>query len=139
MDFKLRNDADKEVVINYIKKMQIEPRVYEVTVKRKSEKRTLPQNRLYYLWLNCISAETGNEVEDLHEYFKTKFLGVRYRIIYGEGITTPLTTTDLTTEQFTDYLEKVQRWSNTEQGIILPNPNDIGWEQFVEQYDKHNG
>ena len=137
MDFKLRNDADRAIIMDYLKKMQIEPREYEVTIKRKATKRTLPQNRLYYLWLNCISAETGNEVEDLHEYFKTKFLGVRYRIIYGEGITTPFTTTDLDTEQFKEYLDKVQRWANTEQGIILPNPEDLGWAQFVEEYSKN--
>lgn len=136
MDFKIRTTEDIKAVCEYLNKLDVSQREYTVKVAKKAEKRTLSQNRLYYLWLNCISAETGNEVEDLHEYFKMKFLGLYSRIIYGENITRPLTTTTLNTEEFTAYLDKVQRWASVEQGIILPNPEDMYWEQFVEKYSK---
>ena len=45
-----------------------------VTIVITKEKRTLDQNRLYWLWLTCISINTGNEKEDLHEYFIYKYL-----------------------------------------------------------------
>jgi hypothetical protein len=106
-------------------------------VAKKAEIRTLSQNRLYYLWLNCISAETGNEVELLHEYCKQKFLGVQYRVIYGEEVARPITTTDLNTEQFKAYLDKIQQWASSEQGIILPNPEDMYFAQFVEKYQNY--
>ena len=35
--------------------------------------RSLPQNRLYWLWLTAISQKTGNEKDDLHEFFAKKF------------------------------------------------------------------
>lgn len=136
MDFKIRTEADKKAVCEYIGKLDISRRQYTVKVAKKAEIRTLSQNRLYYLWLNCISAETGNEVEDLHEYFKQKFIGVRSRIIYGENVVKAYSTTDLNTEEFTAYLDKVQRWANVEQGIILPNPDDMYWEQFYNEYNR---
>lgn len=137
MDFKIRTETDKKAVCEYIKKLDISRRQYNVRVAKKAETRTLSQNRLYYLWLNCISAETGNEVELLHEYCKQKFLGVQYRVIYGEEVVRPLTTTELNTEQFKAYLDKIQEWANTEQGIILPNPEDLYWEQFLEKYKNY--
>ena len=137
MDFTIKTEQDRQAVIEYVSKLDITRREYEAKIVKKTEKRTLAQNRLYYLWLNCISAETGNEVEDLHEYLKRTFLGTRYRIIYGEGITTSFSTTDLSTEQFTEYLEKVQRWANVEQGIILPNPEDMYFAQFAEKYKNY--
>lgn len=137
MDFKIRTKTDKKAVCEYIKKLDVSRRQYNVRVAKKAETRTLSQNRLYYLWLNCISAETGNEVELLHEYCKQKFLGVQYRVIYGEEVARPLTTTDLNTEQFKAYLDKIQEWANTEQGIILPNPEDLYWEQFLEKYKNY--
>ena len=134
MDFKIRTETDKKAVCEYIGKLDISRRQYTVKVVKKAEIRTLSQNRLYYLWLNCISAETGNEVELLHEYCKQKFLGVQYRVIYGEEVARPITTTDLNTEQFKAYLDKIQQWASSEQGIILPNPEDMYFAQFVEKY-----
>ena len=136
MDFKIRTETDKKAVCEYLGKLDISQREYAVKVAKKADKRTLSQNRLYYLWLNCISAETGNDVEDLHEYFKLKFIGVRSRIIYGENVVRTYSTTDLNTEEFTAYLDKVQRWANVEQGIILPNPDDMYWEQFYNEYNR---
>jgi len=134
MDFKICTETDKKAVCEYIGKLDISRRQYTVKVAKKAEIRTLSQNRLYYLWLNCISAETGNEVELLHEYCKQKFLGVQYRVIYGEEVARPITTTDLNTEQFKAYLDKIQQWASSEQGIILPDPEDMYFAQFVEKY-----
>ena len=97
----------------------------------------MAQNRLYHLWLNCISAETGNEVDILAEYFKQKFLGVRERVIHGENVRVALSTTELNTEEFKRYLDRIQEWANVEQGIILPNPEDLYFAQFVEKYQNY--
>lgn len=136
MKFTIRNESDKAAAIEYIGGLDLS-KVYEASVVKKTEKRTLSQNRLYFLWLNCISAETGNEVDDLHEYLKRKFLGRNFRIIYGEGIETSLSTTELNTEQFKAYLDRVQEWANVEQGIELPNPEDLHFAQFAEKYQNY--
>ena len=137
MNFTIRTERDRQAVVDYISKLDITKREYEAKIVKRTEKRTLAQNRLYHLWLNCISAETGNEVDILAEYFKQKFLGVRERVIHGENVRVTLSTTELNTEEFKRYLDRIQEWANVEQGIILPNPEDLYFAQFVEKYQNY--
>lgn len=136
MELTIQTEADRKAVKDYIDKLELS-RAYKVTIAKKAEKRTLLQNRLYRLWLNCIASETGNDVDDLHEYFKISFLDIHSRIIYGTEVVRVTSTTELNTEQFTAYLDKVQRWANVEMGIILPNPEDLIFEQFEERYKNY--
>ena len=137
MNFTIRSERDRQAVVDYISKLDITKREYEAKIVKRTEKRTLAQNRLYHLWLNCISAETGNEVDILAEYFKQKFLGVRERVIHGDHVRFALSTTELNTEEFKRYLDRIQEWANVEQGIILPNPEDLYFAQFVEKYQNY--
>ena len=137
MNFTIRSERDRQAVVDYISKLDITKREYEAKIVKRTEKRTLAQNRLYHLWLNCISAETGNEVDILAEYFKQKFLGVRERVIHGDHVRVTLSTTELNTEEFKRYLDRIQEWANVEQGIILPNPEDLYFAQFVEKYQNY--
>lgn len=132
MELKIYTEADKSAVCDYINKLQADKQ-YSVSIRKETSKRTLPQNRLYRLWLACIAAETGNDADLLHEFFKRKFLGVYSRIIYGDEIETTPTTTALNTEEFTNYLDKIQVFASNE-GIILPNPEDLIFAQFVDKY-----
>ena len=137
MNFIIRSERDRQAVVDYISKLDVTKREYEAKIVKRTEKRTLAQNRLYHLWLNCISAETGNEVDILAEYFKQKFLGVRERVIHGDHVRVALSTTELNTEEFKRYLDRIQEWANVEQGIILPNPEDLYFAQFVEKYQNY--
>lgn len=137
MIFTIRSERDRQAVVDYISKLDITKREYEAKIVKRTEKRTLAQNRLYHLWLNCISAETGNEVDILAEYFKQKFLGIRERVIHGDHVRVALSTTELNTEEFKRYLDRIQEWANVEQGIILPNPEDLYFAQFVEKYQNY--
>ena len=137
MNFTIRSERDRQAVVDYISKLDVTKREYEAKIVKRTEKRTLAQNRLYHLWLNCISAETGNEVDILAEYFKQKFLGVRERVIHGDHVRVALSTTELNTEEFKRYLDRIQEWANVEQGIILPNPEDLNFAQFVEKYQNY--
>lgn len=137
MNFTIRTERDRQAVVDYISKLDITKREYEAKIVKRTEKRTLAQNRLYHLWLNCISSETGNEVDILAEYFKQKFLGVRERVIHGDHVRVALSTTELNTEEFKRYLDRIQEWANVEQGIILPNPEDLYFAQFVEKYQNY--
>lgn len=137
MNFTIRTERDRQAVVDYISKLDVTKREYEAKIVKRTEKRTLAQNRLYHLWLNCISAETGNEVDILAEYFKQKFLGVRERVIHGDHVRITLSTTELNTEEFKRYLDRIQEWANVEQGIILPNPEDLYFAQFVEKYQNY--
>ena len=131
MVFRVVNEQTKAVAISYIQKLQ-EGKQYNVSISLKREKRSIQQNRLYHLWLNCISAETGNEVEDLHDYFKGRFLARRV-VVFSKECDFGISTTKLNTAEFTVFLDKVQQFAANE-GIILPNPEDLYFEQFYQQY-----
>jgi hypothetical protein len=74
----------------------------------------------------------------LHEYFKQHFLGVDERFVFNKyQIIVPKSTTGLDTKQMTDYLERIQQFANTELGVVLPNPEDRYWDEFVEHYENH--
>lgn len=133
MKFKISNKADKQAVLAYLDKL-VEGKSYDVTIVRHKERRTVDQNRLLWLWLNCISDETGQDKNDLHEYFKQKYLGFDTRTMFGVQVYKSVSTSSLDTKQFTQYLEHIQAFASTELGIELPNPEDQYWNQFEEYY-----
>jgi hypothetical protein len=133
MNFKITYQADKVKVIAYIEKLT-EGKTYSVSISQKREVRTLPQNKLYWLWMRCISDETGNDKDDLHEFFKTKFLGSVPTQVLNEVFDKPRSTTKLNTKQFTNYLDLIQSFASAELGIILPNPEDLYFADFYERY-----
>lgn len=131
MVFRVIDRRTKDAAISYIDKLP-EGKVYKVSVTLHRERRSLQQNSLYWLWLNCISSETGNEIDTLHDYFKDHFLARRV-VVFGEERNAAISTTKLNTAEFTAFLDKVQQFAAGE-GIILPNPEDLYFEQFYQQY-----
>lgn len=133
MDFKVITTNDKEAVKSYLDKLPVGKR-YDVTVKIHRDKRTVDQNRLLFLWIGCISHETGYFKDEVHEIFKKKFLGTETFEMWGEKVERVRSTTSLDTKQFSHYLEKIQQFASSEMGIILPDPKDKYFEQFYQQY-----
>ncbi len=133
MDYKIITPKDKEAVKSVIDKLPEGVR-FDVSIKRHRERRTIDQNRLYFLWLACISNETGNSKDDLHEYFKQQYLGFEQRAVLNGRVYINPSTSALDTKQFTDYLNKIQIFANTELGIILPAREDLEFTQFYERY-----
>jgi hypothetical protein len=135
MTFKILKTGDKRKVIDYISRLP-ETKRYTVEIKVKREKRSIPQNRLYWLWLTCIMDETGEHKDNLHEYFKQYYLGADEKMVFGKyRIFVTQTTTGLDTLQFTNYLNRIEQFAATELGIILPHPEDEAWEEFHEKYE----
>ena len=131
MVFKVIDRRTKDAAISYVEKLQ-EGKKYKVSVTLHRDRRSLSQNSLYWLWLNCISAETGNDVDALHDYFKDRFLSRKVEI-FGDECSVGTSTRKLNTAEFTAFLDKVQQFAAGE-GIILPNPEDLYFEQFYQQY-----
>jgi len=105
-----------------------------VDLSEKKPKRTLDQNRLMWLFLACISNETGNNKDFLHEFFKQKFLGMKNIAVLDSNIQIAVSTTKLNTAEMTNYLNRIQEFANTELGILLPNPDDLNFNDFYETY-----
>jgi hypothetical protein len=135
MLLKILQHSDKQKVIDYVTRLP-DGKQYTVEIKRKREKRTIDQNRLYWLWLSCIMDETGEHKDALHEFFKSYFLGVTENFVFDKyQVVIPNSTTKLNTKEMTDYLERVQQFANVELGIVLPNPEDLYWEEFYNHYE----
>lgn len=135
MKFKIITNGDKEAVKAYLDNLP-SGKIYTAEITKKPSKRTMDQNRLYWLWLNCIAkdGELGYTADELHIVFAQKFLGARHRIMYGEQVLDIPSTKKLTSAEFTDYLNRIEVFANTELDIQLPRPEDRYFEQFYDTY-----
>lgn len=129
---KFKTYGDITAIIAYLQKCDLK-KGFIVDISAIKKKRTLPQNALYHLYLKCICDETGNDKDDLHDYFKQQYLPVNFKTIFDTQITKETTTTTLNTVQMTEYMDKIIRFAS-ELGIILPNPADKYYEDFVSHY-----
>lgn len=85
-------------------------------------RRSNQQNRYYRLVLGLISDHTGDEVDDLHELFKQRFLAPRMVTVLGEEM--PIwTTTNLDADAFKDYVERIRRFALMELQVQTPDPD----------------
>lgn len=107
---------------------------YIVTINRIKSPRSIPQNKLYWLWLKLIAEETGHTDNDLHAYFKAMFLGKQYKVLFNEQVEIEASTTRLSTKDFTTFLDKISLFASETLGIILPKPDDIGFNEFYTNY-----
>ena len=108
--------------------------VYDITIKRKQEQRSVSQNALMWMWFGCIEEQTGTLKNDVYLYYRSKFLG-KWTSLAGERpVWTSLETSKLTKEQFAEFLNHIQADAASELGITLPTPDDLHWEAFFQQY-----
>lgn len=107
--------------------------VYTISIKRASEKRTVSQNDLLWMWMQCIENETGTQKDDIYMYYCKKFLmktitmGQRQERIYS-------TSSKLSVLEMTNFLNQIQADVASELGIRLPLPEDRFFECFYQEY-----
>jgi hypothetical protein len=90
---------------------------------RPSAKRSGQQNSFYWLYLGVIATETGDNADDLHEFFKRKLLPPQFITVRGEEIKIPASTTDLNKADFGEYMEKICALT----GVPIPDPEAAGF------------
>jgi hypothetical protein len=132
MKRKLITETDREMTIAFIRRLDLK-KIYSIEITERRIRRTISQNGLYWLWLQCIAHETGNDKDDLHEYFKQKYL-VRERKYIINQLVEVISTKGLSTVQFKELLDNVQMFASTELAITLPDPEDKRWEEFFDYY-----
>lgn len=91
----------------------------QVVVGKRKHQRSTNQNALYWLWLGIIESETGNGTNDLHDFFKTKFLK-RTKEVFGKVYEVVQSTALLDSMDFTTYMDKVRQFALHELNITLP-------------------
>jgi hypothetical protein len=99
----------------------------EFRIDQVQTKRTISQNNFYWMYLGIIERETGNNADDLHEFFKRKLLPARFATVLGQEIKLPASTTTLSKGEFADYLDKISVLTD----VPLPDPSEAG---FISNY-----
>jgi arginine deiminase len=90
--------------------------------------RSMSQNSLYWLYLEVIQRETGNQATELHEYFKRELLPPKFIKVKIKGKEIerkiPASTTELKKNEFIDYLDKISALC----GVAIPDTESWkGW------------
>lgn len=133
MKFKITSSKDRDAVKEYIDRLP-EGKIYNVDITARLSKRSNDQNRLYWLWLNCLAKELGYSPDEMHAVFAHKYLGADYEKVCGETILIIPSTRKLDSAQFTAYLDKIKLFAINELGVVLPDPMDKVFEQFYDTY-----
>lgn len=92
----------------------------EVIVQRDKKPRSLKVNSLYWVYLQILEDETGEESENLHEYFKRIFIPAKLIKVFGKDVRIPGSTTELSSLEFSDYIGKIERLTR----VPCPDPNE---------------
>jgi len=104
-----------------------------VTVARETKGRTLSQNS--WLWgaiYPLIADWSGHTVDEIHEAMKVLHgpksfltLGPAADSHLGQEMLVPRSTAEYTTDEFSNYCERVRAWAAT-QGLNIPDPGQVG-------------
>ena len=124
----LTDEKTRKGVLDLIAALDIS-KPWQVQIEPVKKKRSLSQNALMWAWLNkvadIIHNETGQDADDVHEFFKAKFLPGKTVEINGEAMTYR-TTTKLTVSEMTEYMNKIYAFTTSELGLLLPLPEELG-------------
>jgi hypothetical protein len=124
----IKTQDDKNKALNRISMLVLD-KPWEVEIKPYKKNRSVLQNRLYRLRLAHLEKEgPGYTADEWHIIFANMFLDPAIVNFKGKVYEVRQSTTKLNTEEFTNYLNKIDRWCVVEFGIILPSPEDLYYE-----------
>ena len=135
--FLLKNGRIKSATTTYINTIEPEP-LMEVIVRPHKKNRSLAQNNLLWLWLRemarFLDVEHGIKCtpEGLKEEFQDRFLG-HTPYTASDGVTRSRIrgTSELNTQDFTDFLVRLEAYAIAELSCTLPRPEDIYLEALA--------
>lgn len=103
-----------------------------VTIENFKRKRSLSQNNYLHFIIQIIADETGEETDRLKEAFKARF-GLAEDITdksgnilcdeQGEVLQRLKSTSDYTTSEMTDFIDKIRLWAQDFLSINTPDPD----------------
>jgi len=104
--------------------LQFEGKRVEIRIEKIKSKRSIQQNRYWWLAMTILGNELGYSKEETHELMKFKFLK-RERVIEktGEILEYIESTTTLSKSDFADMVTDMVRWAAS-MGIVIPLPGE---------------
>jgi NinB protein len=102
----------------------LEGKAVDLTVEKKRVKRSDQQNR--YLWgvvYEVIARQCGYTTEQIHDLLRYKFLKVEDG--RTPGMYTITSTTKLTKDEFSEYIEQIRAWASEFLGCYIPEAGEV--------------
>ena len=150
----LRNDLHRAACMQIISKLDLSNDPYTITISQGDESRSNKQNRLSFLWYQCLGGLTANGMVHQRRYCKLHY-GVPimrqdadFQALYDATIK-PMTyekkiqvmellpvTSMMTVHQFAEYLTTIDQESAA-LGFVLPHPEDL-YSDALMQYEAQN-
>lgn len=102
----------------------LEGKEIELSVYKRRKRRSKNQNSyLFGVVYAVVSETTGFTVDEVHDAMKMLFLRV-----HRDGLPdTVRSTTGLTTEEFSEYIENIKRWASEKLFCYIPDAGEV-WE-----------
>lgn len=98
----------------------------EVTVRRRRRLRSKRENDYYWaVVVELVAEEMGVFPAQAHEKMKADLLRKQVQTRSGRMIEVIRSTTELSTVEMEDYLEKCRRWAALELNVYIPLPNEV--------------
>lgn len=111
-----------------------------IEFKKWVDKRSIPQNSTYWLWLGEIAKQVNKrtdsaiEPEDLHEYFKGIYCPVR-SVQLGDKHISIKSTKRLDKGEMFHYMSQIEAWA-AERKIILTVPYGSDYQRVRDEQEK---
>ena len=116
---------DKSRLKEYLRSFKEEQEL-EIVIRKFKKNRTLPQNSWYHgVILPLISDTTGFTEDECCEVLRKKFLSYQKAGRDNKMHRFTRSTADLTTAEFSAYIEQVIRFASMELGIVVPDPHKV--------------
>jgi len=127
MEFHGRVEGKKLVINNRALNECIETldgKYVTITIKKTVSKRSVRQNRYWWLCMKILGQELGYDTEMMHEIAKMK-LCKRTAVDERSGETFDYlkSTTAYNKTEFAELVSQLQIWAADSLGVVLPDPN----------------
>ena len=125
MKFVIKDNKDKQSLINYLKELGND---YVVEVKKQKNNRSMMQNNYYWKCIvQVLAEELGYFNDEMHDTLKVKFASEWSSIEINNktiGLQTVNSTARMNTKAFEIYAETIRIWALSELNIRLMLPNE---------------
>lgn len=106
--------------------------LYSVTITPYKRNRSQAQNRTMWMWYGVIAPHIGCTPEAVHDQMKVRVLGVERKIVAGQALILPRSTTELDVEGMGRFMEAIEALA-AELEIKLPMPDDYKYARYGKE------
>ena len=125
MKFVIKDNRDKQSLINYLKELEND---YIVSVKKQRNNRSNMQNNYYWACIvQPLASELGYFPDEMHDCLKVKFASEWQSIDINDrqvGLQVVNSSARMNTKDFEVYADQIRIWALSELGIRLMLPNE---------------